>query len=423
MVKFYSQTIVLLFLTGIGFCQVNENMVDLGFDRKDTLQNTQPLILDQIREYILFREADLQEIIIGGQVSSIFHEMVDDAIIYINIEKQHLDSVRTNNGLFYLPIPFSDREQLIDITILHPDFHPFDTSFVNTLNKPVVLNLIIVPKHKILLRGRVFAGNVPIEGADVEIISANETYHLQTLGCYYDEEGYWNCLFDGMFKKELTANDPSDSIKMIFTSKGMKPLHTGMIVNEYKGEVMQIKMKYTSKLPEMPSNNLNLKLAFPFITSDHDWFVDISYYRALNKTNLKRIAWGVDGNMYISTISVSYPTLPGLEPAVSDSSYITGFAGPSVLFWILSPDRRRFSTYAGCTFSIQLNDPQFVLQPFLGTRYFLDINKALSFEFRYAEYDRDVTHYVFNPYGNASSYSVSEHFVKFHFNLGIQIVF
>ncbi len=423
MVKFYSQTIVLLFLTGIGFCQVNENMVDLGFDRKDTIQNAQPLTLDQIQEYILSRGTNLQEIIIGGQVSSIFHEIVDDAVIYIHIENQYLDSVRTNNGLFYLPIPLSDREQLIDISILHPDFHPYDTSFVTTLNKPVTLNMIMVPKHKILLRGRVFAGNLPIEGADVEIISENNTYHVQTLGCFYDQEGYWNCLFDGMFKKELTANDPSDSIKMIFTSKGMKPLHAGMIVNEYNGEVMQIKMKYTSKLPEMPSNNLNLKLAFPFTTSDHDWFVDISYYRALNKTNLKRIALGVDGNMYVSTISVSYPTLPGLEPAASDSSYITGFVGPSVLFWILSPDRRRFSTYTGCTFSIQLNDPQFVLQPFIGTRYFLDINKALSFEFRYAEYDRYVTHYEFNPYGNASRYSVSEHFVKFHFNLGIQIVF
>lgn len=290
-------------------------------------------------------------------------------------------------------------------------------------SEPMILSFMMVPKHKILLRGRVHAGNIPIENANVEIIHAGESHYLKTFGCFYDDEDYWNCIFDGMFKQELITIDPTDSIKLIITSKGMKAFYAGMTFMEYSGEVMQIKMKYASRLPEMPANNLNLKLAFPFTSSDHGWVMDISYYRLLNKTNLKRIAWGIDGSIYVSSVSVSYPTFPDLEPSTSDRSYITGFLGPSLLFWILSPDRRSFSSYTGCTFAVQFNNPQFVFQPFIGTRYFLDINKALSLEFRYSEYNRDITHYVFNPYGNATTYIKSEHFVNFHINLGIQVVF
>ncbi len=421
--KFYSQVIVLLFLWVIGYSQIDETLINSGFEQKDTITALQPLTIDQVKEYILSQRSEQQKEYIGGQVSSIFHEVIDDATVTIKIEGKHNDSVKITNGLFVIPFVYADKEKLLDFHIMHPDYHPFDTSFIVFGREPVVLSVKMVPKHKILLRGRVFAGNLPMEGANVEIIHEGNTHHLKTLGCFYDVEDYWNCLFDGMFKQELIADDLSDSINLMFTSRGMKPFQKGMTFSEYSGEIMQVKMKYASKLPEMPANNLNLKLGFPFATSDHDWFVDISYYRALNKTNLKRIAWGIDGSMYISAVSVSYPTLPNLEPARADSSYITGFIGPSALFWILSPDRRRFSTYAGCTFSVQLNNPQFVLHSFIGTRYFLDINKALSLEFRYSEYDRDVTHYVFNLYGDATHYTISEHFIKFHVSLGIQIVF
>ncbi len=423
MARYFCLILVFLFFYLIGFSQGNESQVDFGFEEKDSVQNFQVLTLDQLQEYLVSHEYTHEEELIGGQVISIFHEVIDNAVISINIEGLLIDSIRTEKGLFVIPISHTQKNKLLDIHITHPDYHSFDTSFVFSGKELVVLSLQMTPKHKILLRGRVFAGNLPIEGANVEIIHEGEIHRLKTKGCYYDDEDYWNCLFDGMFKQELVSENLSDSIILVFESEGMETLKTSMTFSEYTGKVMQIKMKYASKLPEIPANNLNLKLAFPFSTSDHDWFVDLSYYRVLNKTSLKRIAWGIDGNMYVSSISVTYPTLPNLEPAKADSSYITGFLGPSLLFWIIRPDRRRFSTYAGCTFSILLSKPQFVLQPFIGTRYFLDINKAISLEFRYFEYDRDVTHYIFNYYGNATHYTKSQHFVKFHINLGIQVVF
>lgn len=423
MARYFCQILVFLFLTLIGYSQNNETRTDFGFEVIDSVQSIQVLTQKQLQEYLISQKRAQGEYLIGGQATSIFHEVIDQAIITFKFEGHLSDSVRTEHGLFAVPVSHLQKNKLLDIHIAHPDYHPFDTSFVVSDNELVVLSFQLTPMHKILLRGRVFAGNIPIAGAKVEIIHEGETHMLETRGCFYDDDDYWNCLFDGMFKQELMTEDLSDSIHLVFRSEGMKTLKKSMRFSDYTGEIMRIKMKYASRLSEMPYNNLNLKIAFPFTTSDHDWFVDLSYYRVLNKTNLKRIAWGIDGNMYVSTISVSYPTLPNLEPAKADSSYITGFLGPSLLFWILSPDRRRFSTYAGCTFSFQFNNPQFVFQPFIGTRYFLDINKAISLEFRYFEYDRDVTHYVFNSYGDATRYTESQHFIKFHINLGIQVVF
>jgi hypothetical protein len=423
MARYFCLILTFSFFSFSGFTQVDQSRGDFGFEVGDSIKDLMPLTREDVQEYLESYVRKGDEKIIGGQVVSIFHEVVDDALITVKIEGQLTDSITAVNGLFVVPVSDINKEKLLDFHIEHSDYHSFDTSLIFTGEETLLLTFQMIPKHKILLRGRVYAGNIPIEGADVEIHHGNDVHNLITRGCFYDDEDYWNCLFDGMFKQELIAEDLSDSIHLLVRSEGMETLTKSFSFSEYTGEVMQIKMKYASRLPEMPSNNLNLKLALPFATSDHDWFVDLSYYRVLNKTNLKRIAWGIDGNMYVSTISVSYPTLSGLEPAESDSSYITGFLGPSLLFWVLSPDKRRFSTYVGCTFSYEFSKPQFVIQPFAGTRYFLDINKALSLEFRYFEYDRDVIHYVFNAYGNASRYKLSKHFVKFHINLGIQIVF
>jgi hypothetical protein len=422
MTKFFNWIIVLLILFRPGYSQISEFRDDSGFER-DSLQNLQPLSVAGLKDYIRSQPVVEGNSLIGGQVASVFHELVDSALISVDIDGIPVENIRTTKGLFVVRAPAPGKESLLDIRVTHPDFHAYDTSFVFSGNEPLILNIKINPKHKILLRGRVYAGNIPLEGVNVEIMHEGKKYFLKTRGCFYDDEDYWNCLFDGMFKQELIAENPEDSIQLLLTSTGMKPYSMRMKFSDYSGEVMHIKMKYAPKIPEMPVSNLNLKLAFPFATSDNDWFVAISYYRLLNAGNLKRVALGLDASMYVSTVNTTYPTLPGLEPSTSDSSYITGFIGPSLLVWVISPDRRKFSTYAGCTFSIQLSETQFVIQPFIGTRYFLDINKAVNLEIRYSEYDRDVIHYEFNPYGNITKYAVSEHFVKFHVNLGVQIIF
>jgi hypothetical protein len=226
-----------------------------------------------------------------------------------------------------------------------------------------------------------------------------------------------------MFKLELTADDPGDSIRIFLRKEGLRPYDYSMTFNEYKGEIMQMRMKYESRLPVIPGNNLNLKLGFPFLSVGEDWFVSLSYYRLINKAKLKRLAYGIDANMYITNVTVSHPTFDGLEHAEADSSYISTFLGPSVLFWIRSPEQRVLSSCAGVTLALEMESRVFTPQFFVASRWFLDLNKAISLELRYCEFDMDVTHYVFNPYGNAYKSEISEKFTKVHATLGIQIVF
>jgi hypothetical protein len=361
------------------------------------------------------------QIIIGGYISSIYRESIDSVKVLIGQDGIWVDTVFSQDGFF---ASLSEQKgELIDLSVSHSDYHDLDTSFITEDGEINVIMLRMKPKYKILLRGRVYAGNIPLEGVDVKILYEDQEYTMATRGCFYDKENYWNCLFDGMFKQELTAENTSDSIRIFLRKDGLKPYDYGMIFKEYKGEIMQMKMKYESKLPFIPLNNINLKLGFPFLSAESDWFVSFSYYRLINNSSLKRLAWGIDGNMYITNVSVEHITFNGLEPAKADSSYPNAFLGPSVLFWFISPERRLFSSYAGTTLSFDVKSWNFVPQFYLGSRVLLDLNKAISAEIRYCEFSREVTYYTFNPYGNASKYEVSEKFMKLHATLGIQIVF
>jgi len=226
-----------------------------------------------------------------------------------------------------------------------------------------------------------------------------------------------------MFKQDITTDNPDDSIAIFLSMQGMRPRNYGLKISEYQGEVMELKMKYEANLPRVPLNNLNLKLSFPFLSANSDWYVGLSYYRSVNLTKFRRLAFGVDGNIYITTISDSHITFDGLDMATTDSSYIDAFIGPSILFWFIRPERRFFSSYAGITGAINLSSPQLTLQPFIGTRLFLDMNKAISLEFRYTEYKTNITHYTFNPYGSAERDESEALLTKLNINLGIQIAF
>lgn len=411
-----------LFLFAVnGLSQENTRDTVGGFHIDDSAFFSSRLLEDEISKYIRSLDIGNNSGIVGGYIESIFHESIDSAQVIIKIEGKPVAEFYTRKGLYYFVHNHSGK--LVDISILHPDFHVFDTAFIIPDRNYSVTFFQLIPKHKILLRGRVFAGRMPLAGVNVNVLFEDKEYNLLTKGCYYDDEDYWNCLFDGMFKQNLTAENTNDSIYISITRDGMKPLSYGMTFNEYTGEIIQFKMNYSSSLPNVPLNSLNLRLGFPFLSADRDWFVSLSYYRLLNNTNLRRIGIGLEGDMFLSTITVSHPTLPGRDIASYDSSYVFSFAGPSAMFWILEPERRFFGTYAGCTFSFKLDNGNFIPQPFIGTRFFLDINKAVSFEFRYAEFSSEISHYTFNLYGNASKEILREKFRKINVNLGIQIVF
>jgi hypothetical protein len=394
------------------------------FDNSEELTDTlfRPLIISQEKiDSFVGSQKPEKGIIIGGYISSIFHETIDSAKIKWTINGGESSEVQCRNGLFYFTENID--KGVIDITVSHPDYHPIDTTILIGNSQVYILSLALEPRYKILLRGRVYTGNIPLEGVNVEIRHLSESYKMKTIGCYFDSDDYWNCLYNGMFKFSIITDNPDDSIQIILNKEGLKKHVHGMTIHEYQGEIMNLTMHYENKLPKVPFNNLNLKLGFPFMSINSEWFVSLSYYRLINKQSLRRFAYGMEGNMYVSNISVTHNTFPGLDEAQEDSSYIDGFIGPSVLFWLLPPERRYFSTFAGVTLALNLNGMIPSLQPFLGTRFFLDMNKAISLELRYCEFNRDIVHYTFNPYGNADHYIESDKLTKFHVNIGIQIAF
>ncbi len=418
---------LLVFFVSIGdicFSQIGETPQNSGFGQSDSIAI--PLTLQQVSEKLakIHRKTG-GTTFIGGYILNIYHESVDSADVTINIQGKKQKVLYPGNSLFFANMMQSLKGKLIDISVQQPDYHAYDTSFVVNNNGPSILLINLVPKYKILLRGRVYSGNVPLEGVNVEIRHGDKKYTMQTRGCFYDKDNYWNCLYDGMFKAELTTDDPNDSINISLQKKGMKPLHVGMKFKEYSGDVMDLKMKYQNRLPEIPLNDINLKLAFPFTSTGKDWSVGVSYYRTLKIKDFDRIALGLDANALISVVEVSHPTFPGLKNSVSDSSYVTFFGGPAIQFWIIKPEVRKFSTYIGSAGTLQFDNKQFVAMPFIGTRFFLDMNKAFSLELRYISYNRNVIHYTFDPtgLGSAKRFSVPMHYNEFFVNFGIQVVF
>lgn len=421
MMKYCVHFVILVLLAGKVYAQFNESGTSTGFILSDSIPMQQVLTDAELNRYIEQNSAMGEGIVMGGSITSIFREVIDSAVLNIYANGAAIQTLLCNKGLFILsPV---EAGSLIDIRVLHPEFHVFDTSFIAANTNPIVLQFQLVPKYKILVRGRVFSGNLPLGGTDVKVSYREKEYNLLTRSCYYDEESYLNCLYNGMFKVDLIAENPEDSIHFILTKSGMKPLEFGMRFKDYTGEIMKLKMRYDKTLPSLPLNEVSLKLSFPFLSSDEDWFVDISYYRLINGTNLRRFALGLDANMFITNVTTEIETLDGLETSGYDSSYVSATIGPSVLFWFIPPEKRKFGSYAGCSFTWNIGRPEIVFQPFIGTRYFLDQNKAFSLEFRYAELQDDVVHYEFNYYGNAYRSSATQAFKKFHLNLGIQVVF
>lgn len=421
MMKYCVHFIILVLLAGRVYAQFNESGSSTGFMVRDSISMQKILKDAELNRYIEQNSAMGEGIVIGGSISSIFHEVIDSAILNIYANGTAIQTALCTKGLFILSSVSVG--SLVDIRVLHPEFHVFDTSFIVGHTNPIVLNFQLVPKYKILVRGRVFSGNLPLDGTNVKVSYGEKQYNLLTRSCYYDEENYWNCLYNGMFKVDLIADNPEDSIRFMLTKSGMKSLEFTMRFKDYTGEIMKLKMRYNNKLPSIPLNEVSLKLSFPVLSSDEDWFVDISYYRLINETNLRRFALGLDANMFITNVTSEIETLDGLEPSGYDSSYVSATIGPSLLFWFIPPDNRKFGSYAGCLFAWNIGRPEIVFQPFIGTRYFLDQNKAFSLELRYAELQDDIYQYEFNYYGNAYRSSATQTFKKFHLNFGIQVVF
>ena len=371
-----------------------------------------------------FYDDSISDYFIEGLVLNIFNEPVDSVKILARISDFKDSSYCNYDGLFkiYLPDDKKLSRKKISLEFHKNDYNYFDTAFIYLPVKgPSSIKVKLFPKFKILLKGRIYIGNVPLEDVNVTISYDDDIYNLRTLGCYYDDENYWNCLYQGMFKSEIVAENPEDTILIGFSKLGYKSQEHKLKFADYTGELVKYRLKYADTVPNLTDNNLGLKISWP-IGPESGWFLGLSYYRLLNIRNFKRIAAGLDVSVVTSNQSIDHETLPGIEVPF-DSTYINGFAGPSILLYLTKPDIRRFSTYVGCTFAFSFNSGEFTYQPIAGTRFFLDMNKSFSFDVRYIAYHLDVKRFNFNYLGQAESYFSNKLDERILLNLGLQICF
>ncbi len=378
---------------------------------------------DSYQEHMLQNDTILRSYI-TGQILNIFNEPVDNVLVIVSLSNFKDSLYCDYNGLFRTDLPDEESYsgQKINLMFINKDYRLYDTTFIYSgLDNPALIKVKLIPKYKILVKGRIMVGNSAIEDVDVIISHSDNIYKLKTKGCYYDDEDYWNCLYQGMFKYEIVTEDPNDTVFLHFSKSGFKSQEHKFKFADYSGELVKYKMNYADSIPNMPLNNFNLKLAYP-LRAESGWFLGLSYYRLLKIGNFSRLAAGIGISVLTLRETIEQSTFSGLESSY-DTTYVNGMGGPSLLFYITKPNLRRFNTYIGSTFAFKFNDAEFVYQPFAGVRFFLDMNKSISVDIRYLTYHFDAKRYRFNYLGNADSYNLYKSDERLIINIGLQICF
>ncbi len=373
----------------------------------------------------LYPEDTLPSIKLTGQILTIFNESADSVSIEATLENIHTTAHTLENGSFafeILPDAKSYGHEL-SLRFYGDDYQSFDTVFIVKKGKKYEdLIIRLIPKYKILLKGRIYAGNSPLEGVDVNVLHAGKVQHLKTLDCYVDDEDYWNCLFLGMFKTEITTENPRDSIALHMSKLGFEPQDYKLKFSEYSGDLLRFRMRYADSIPDLPGNSLSLRLSFP-VGKNAGWFFSLSYYRQLFPEGFNRFSAGWEFTTYSYKQHLMVRTLAGLEESQFDTTYVDIFTGPSAILYLTKPARRYFATYLGATLMLSVHNSDILIQPFAGTRIYLDMRKSLSLELRYISYNLDIKEYTFNYLGNASARTKTISINKLLVNAGIQVNF
>jgi hypothetical protein len=372
---------------------------------------------------------DNDTLLLQGRVTNIHNQSLDSVkIIVTGTSLTEGFVIRDGEFKLLIPVSLADHEITLDFSKNGFRDHSI-THTIPTDYRLKDLHVRLYPGYRILLKGRTRVGNMPLEDVNVTIKHGDKVYNQKTLGCFYDEEEYWNCLYLGMFKADITTQDPGDSIKLFFSKAGYEPVLKAMKFSEYSGDQIDVKLSYADRVPEFPQHNLNLKLSPPLkplhIGSDYNgWFLGLSYYYHLSSATFwRRVAVGLEVSMTTSEYTDEFILLPGEETARKDSFYIDAFGGPSVKFWFIEPEKRKFGSYVGNTLAWSFINGSLVNQPFIGTRYFLDLSKSISLEVRYLSHQIEVTEYQGNMTGAAIQETKQALDEKIMINLGIQVIF
>jgi hypothetical protein len=417
-----------VFLFGYALMYLNAYaQVDTGFE--NTLGND--LVADQIPDSIqMNRYYDSllsvhNKILLTGYTYSIFNEASPNVSIKYSFTGESFQEISSDRqGRFFIPL-YSTEVNKIFLKIRDNEFQNFDSILTGPFQQKQYLQIQLSPRHKIVVRGRLYIGSLATENIDVTIIHKSDTTNMKTLGCYTDNENFWNCLYRGMFKHTVIFDNPDDSIFMLFKKPGFIDQEINMKVSEYDGSILPIKLVYSDYLPQFPEHNISLNYSPPI---SGVWSVGINYTHMLKFGEFKRLGLGFESKMLISEITSDIPTFPNVTQTdsirgISDSTYTSGMFMPHLTFWLTKPERRFFSLYAGIGFPFTTPNNKFYFQPFMGGRFYLDINKALVAELKYVNYQLDVVEYKFNPYGDAFRSTNTQTYNRLMINFGLQISF
>ncbi|NBC82341.1 MAG: hypothetical protein GVY19_03070 [Bacteroidetes bacterium] len=368
-------------------------------------------------------------LIVKGRIMNIQNQPIDTAQVKITTNTL-IKQYEIHNGNFSLAVPVSLADQEITMEFMKSGLRTHTITHSIPAGRLLEdINVRLYPGYRILLKGRVRVGNMPLEDVNVTIKHEDQVYNQKTLGCYYDSEDYWNCLYLGMFKADITTQNPNDSIKVFFSKSGYNPLLKTLKFAEYDGDLMDIRLNYAQYIPDFPRHNLNLKLVPPLkplhIGADYKgWFLSMSYLQHISSVNFfRRFSIGAELSVSTSEYSDKFNLLPNENDAIIDSFYIDGYAGPTLKFWIIEPQNRMFSTYIGNTLGFSFKTGDLVNQPYIGTRYFLDLSKAISLELRYLSHQIEITEFKGNVSGSAIRSTKSVLNEKIMVNLGVQVIF
>ena len=406
---------ILLLITFFSVAVVAQNNIGFEFTNNKDIRLFDEQNFDRIADSL---KAIQKNVFVIG-LKSEYRDYIDSADIKIQSKGLFKNY---NKGIYILTDTNLLTQENIHFSIIHPEYYKLDTIIKKSQIKDNRLVLELKPKYKITIRGRVYSANTPLEGVDVLVIHKKDSFKLRTRECFYDSEEYWNCLYHGMFKQNIISENPNDSVKIILKRAGYKSNSYTIKISDYSGQILAFRMDFDEFLPEAYRNTLALKFTFPLL-SNSNWYAGFSYLYSLNFNKFNRIALGVEGSILMKNYRDEFATFDGANDAVLDTTYLIGFLGPSVVVWITNPILRKYSLYGGCSYAYMFTNSSFNLQPFLGGRFFIDLNKAVSFDVRYISYDMDVVNYEFNQYGNALKSIVNESFEDLMISIGLQIGF
>jgi hypothetical protein len=361
-----------------------------------------------------------------GYTLSIYNEIVTDKTIRYSFDDGPEHEISCDSlGRFYI-IPKDKNVMRLKITCESDDFHPVDTAFSWKSVSDLPLICWLRPRYKIILRGRAIVGSLPMENVNVEITHLADTFSTQTQECYTDDGGYWNCLYHGMFKQEIIFDDPDDSVQIRLSREGLKPIKKSLICGNYDGKVLPLKMRYTDFLPELYQHQIGFRFTPPIFDT---WMVSVFYHHLFNINGFNRLGADIEGGMFLRSLTEDLPRKPGNNDTVdvelikADTVYVTGYISPNIVFWFTNPQNRKFSFYGGVSFPFIFPQKQFTVQPYLGSQFYLDLNKALFLEIKYLNYEHEIIKYTIDQNLVIEKYKQDESVSKIYFDVGIKISF